>query len=149
MRMGEDDWDAVVTVNLRSVYQLSKACLRKMSKARWGRIINITSVSGLMGNPGQSNYAAAKAGVVGFTKSLAREVAARGITVNCVAPGFIDTDMTRALPAELREKLTEQIPAGRFGEPEEVAAAVVMLAGQHSGYVTGETICVSGGLYMR
>ena len=149
MRMSEEDWDAVITANLKSVYQLSKICLRKMNKARWGRIINITSISGLMGNPGQCNYAAAKAGVIGFTKSLARESASRGVTVNCIAPGFIDTDMTRSLPEALRKELTGQIPVGRFGTPEEVAQVVLMLAGENSGYITGETICVSGGLYMQ
>ena len=149
LRMGEGDWDAVMEINLKSVYRLSKICVRAMSRARWGRIINITSVSGLMGNPGQSNYAAAKAGVIGFTKSLAREVAARGVTVNCVAPGFIDTDMTRALGEERRETLATQIPVGRFGTPQEVAHAVLMLADEHGGYITGETVCVTGGLYMQ
>ena len=148
-RMSEEDWDAVIEVNLKSAYRLSKLCLRSMIRAKWGRIINVTSVSGLMGNPGQSNYAAAKAGIGGFTRSLAREVASRGITVNCVAPGFIDTDMTRALPAEQRAALGGQIPAGRFGAPEEIAHVVAMLASPGGGYITGETICVSGGLYMR
>ncbi len=146
LRLSEEDWDAVIEVNLKSVYRLSQACVRKMSKARWGRIINVTSISGLMGNAGQCNYAAAKAGVVGFTKSLARELAARGVTVNCVAPGFIDTDMTRALSDEQRRALNGQIPVKRFGAPAEVAHAVVMLADHAAAYITGETVCVSGGL---
>ncbi len=149
LRMSEEDWDTVIAVNLKSVYQLSKICVRAMSKAKWGRIINVTSISGLMGNAGQCNYAAAKAGIIGFTKSLAREVAARGVTVNCVAPGFIDTDMTRALTDERRRALVGQIPAGRFGTPGEVAHAVLMLAGEDGAYITGETVCVTGGLYMQ
>ena len=149
LRMSEEDWDVVITANLKSVYQLSKICLRAMSKAKWGRIINITSISGLTGNSGQCNYAAAKAGMIGFTKSLAREVASRGVTVNCVAPGFIDTDMTDALAGELRDGLTKQIPLGRFGTPAEVAHTVIMLADECGGYITGETVCVSGGLLMQ
>lgn len=149
MRMSEEDWDSVIETNLKSIYRVSKVCIRAMSKARWGRIINITSVSGLMGNAGQCNYAAAKAGMIGFTKSLAHEVASRGITVNCVAPGFIDTDMTRNLPEELRRTLAGNIPVQRFGKPEEVAHAVLMLAAEGGGYITGETVCVTGGLYMQ
>ena len=148
LRMSEEDWDAVIETNLKSVYRLSKIFARAMSKARWGRIINLTSVSGLAGNAGQCNYAAAKAGVVGFTKSLAREVASRGVTVNCVAPGFIDTDMTRVLSEEQRSAVVKQVPTGRFGSADEVAHAVLMLAGDKAGYITGETICVTGGLYM-
>ncbi len=149
LRMSEEDWNAVIETNLKSVYRLSRIFARAMSKARWGRIINVTSVSGLAGNAGQCNYAAAKAGVVGFTKSLARELAPRGVTVNCVAPGFIDTDMTRALSEEQRDAVVKQIPVGRFGTADEIAYAVLMLAGDAAGYVTGETICVTGGLYMQ
>ncbi len=148
LRMSEEDWDAVIAVNLKSVYQLSKLCARTMSKARWGRIINITSVSALIGNAGQSNYAAAKAGVIGFTRSLAREVASRGVTVNCIAPGFIDVGMTEGMSDEQREAVTAGIPVGRFGTPAEVAHAVVLLADPGGSYITGETVCVSGGLYM-
>lgn len=149
VRMSEEDWDNVIETNLKAVYRISKICIRAMSRARWGRIVNITSVSGLMGNTGQCNYAAAKAGIIGFTKSLAREVASRGITVNCVAPGFIDTDMTRNLSEELRHTLSGQIPVQRFGKPEEVAHAVLMLAATDAGYMTGETVCITGGLYMQ
>ena len=149
MRMNENDWESVISTNLASVYRISRLCIRPMSKARWGRIINITSVSGLMGNAGQCNYAAAKAGIIGFTKSLAHEVALRGITVNSVAPGFVDTDMVRSLSEELRDDLTKRIPMRRFGKPAEVAHAVLMLADENGGYVTGETICVNGGLYMQ
>ena len=148
LRMSEEDWDAVISTNLKSVYLLSRGCVRAMSKARWGRIINVTSISALMGNAGQCNYAAAKAGIIGFTKSLARELATRGITVNCVAPGFIDTDMTSVLPDEQRAALNERIPVKRFGAPEEVAHAVAMLADPAAGYITGETVRVSGGLAM-
>lgn len=148
MRMSEDDWDAVLSTNLKSVFRLSQAVLRPMMKARWGRIINISSVVGHMGNAGQCNYAAAKAGMTGFTKSLAREVGSRGITVNCVAPGFIDTDMTRELSEEQRSDLLGHVPLGRFGSVEDVAAAVAFLASPQAGYITGETLHVNGGMYM-
>lgn len=148
MRMKDEEWDAIIETNLSSVFRLSKACIRSMMRARHGRIINIASVVGAMGNAGQSNYAAAKAGVVGFTKSLARELGSRGITVNAVAPGFIDTDMTRELPEESRATLQEQIPLGRLGDPNDIAAAVVYLASPAGGYMTGETLHVNGGMYM-
>jgi 3-oxoacyl-[acyl-carrier protein] reductase len=148
MRMKEDEWFAVVETNLSSVYRLSKACLRGMMKARHGRIINIASVIGSIGNAGQANYAATKAGMIGFSKSLAREVGSRGITVNTVAPGFIDTDMTRALPETQRHYLLGQIPLGRFGEPRDVAQAVLFLASPAARYITGETLHVNGGMYM-
>ncbi len=148
MRMKDDEWQAIMDTNLTSVYRLSKACLRGMMKARRGRIVNVASVVGLTGNAGQTNYAAAKAGVIGFSKSLAREVASRGITVNTVAPGFIDTDMTRALPEEQKGKLLEQIPLSRLGSAEDIAAAVAFLASPEAGYITGETINVNGGMYM-
>lgn len=149
LRMKDDEWDSILTTNLRSAYRLSKAVLRGMMKARFGRIVNITSVVGATGNAGQTNYAAAKAGLVGFSKSLAREVGSRNITVNCVAPGFIDTDMTRALTEEQRKSLLGQIPLGRLGAPEDVAAAVVYLASEGAGYVTGSTLHVNGGMYME
>jgi 3-oxoacyl-[acyl-carrier protein] reductase len=148
MRMKDADWDAIMETNLKSVFRMSKACLRPMTKARKGRIISIASVVGLSGNAGQTNYAAAKAGILGFTKSLAREVGARGITVNAVAPGFIDTDMTRELTDEQKQPLLNQIPLGRLGEPEEIAAAVAFLASPEAAYITGETISVNGGMYM-
>ncbi|WP_133511990.1 3-oxoacyl-ACP reductase FabG [Candidatus Thiosymbion oneisti] len=148
MRMKDAEWAEVIDTDLSSVYRLSKACLRGMMKARKGRIINITSVVGAMGNGGQTNYAAAKAGMMGFTKSLAREVGSRGITVNCVAPGFIDTDMTRDLDETYREHLLAGIPLGRLGNPEEIAAVVAFLAAEQAGYITGETIHVNGGMYM-
>jgi 3-oxoacyl-[acyl-carrier protein] reductase len=148
MRMSEDDWDAVLSTNLKSVFRLSQAVLRPMMKARQGRIISISSVVGHMGNAGQTNYAAAKAGMTGFTKSLAREVGSRGITVNCVAPGFIDTDMTRELSEEQRNSLIQHVPAGRFGSVEDIAAAVAFLASPAAGYITGETLHVNGGMYM-
>jgi len=148
MRMKEDEWDQIINTNLSSVYRLSKACLRGMMKARNGRIINIASVVGATGNPGQANYAAAKAGIVGFAKSLAREIASRNITVNTVAPGFIDTDMTKALPDEQKEALLASIPAGRLGQAEEIANAVIFLASPQAAYITGETINVNGGMYM-
>ncbi len=148
MRMKDEDWDAVINTNLSSVYRLSKGCLRGMMKQRKGRIINIASVVGLTGNPGQANYAAAKAGMIGFSKSLAREVGSRGITVNTVAPGFIDTDMTRALPEEQRTALLNEIALGRLGQAEEIAKAVAFLASADAGYITGETIHVNGGMYM-
>ncbi len=149
MRMKESEWDAVLDTNLKSVFRLSKAVLRGMMKARSGRIINITSVVGSSGNAGQINYAAAKAGIAGMTRSLAREIGSRNITVNCVAPGFIETDMTRALPAAQRDALLAQIPLGRLGKPEDVAAAVLYLASPKAGYVTGATVHVNGGMYMN
>jgi 3-oxoacyl-[acyl-carrier protein] reductase len=138
----------VIATNLTAVFRLSKACVRHMMKERRGRIVNLTSVVGLTGNPGQANYAAAKAGILGFTKSLARELGSRGITVNAVAPGFIDTDMTRALSEEQRAALLRQIPLGRLGTPAEVAAAVLFLVSPQSAYITGETLHVNGGMYM-
>ncbi|GMG88290.1 3-oxoacyl-ACP reductase FabG [Biformimicrobium ophioploci] len=148
MRMKDEEWDDVVSTNLTAVYRVTKACLRGMTKARWGRIINISSVVGSMGNAGQSNYSATKAGVAGFSRSLAAEVGSRAITVNTVAPGFIDTDMTKVLPDEQREALMSKIPLARLGKPEEIAAVVAFLAGDAGGYVTGETIHVNGGMYM-
>lgn len=148
LRMSEEEWDAILNTNLKSIYRMSKACLRPMTKARWGRIISISSVVGAMGNAGQVNYAAAKAGLIGFTKALAREVGSRNITVNAVAPGFIDTDMTRALPEAQKEILLKQIPLGRLGQAEEVAAAVAFLASPPAGYITGVTLHVNGGMYM-
>ena len=148
MRMSEDDWDAVLSTNRKSVFRLSQAVLRPMMKARRGRIINISSVVGHSGNAGQTNYAAAKAGMTGFTKSLAQEVGSRGITVNCVAPGFIDTDMTRDLPEEQRNKLLQHIPLGRLGQADDIAAAVAFLASPRAAYITGETLHVNGGMLM-
>jgi len=148
MMMKQDQWDDIIDTNLTSIYRLSKAVLRSMMKARKGRIINIASVVGLTGNPGQTNYSAAKAGMLGFTKSLAREIGSRNITVNCVAPGFIDTDMTRELPEEQREALISQIPLNRLGDAQDIAAAVAFLAGPSAAYITGETINVNGGMYM-
>jgi 3-oxoacyl-[acyl-carrier protein] reductase len=148
MRMKDEEWDDIISTNLTSVYRMSKACLRAMTKARKGRIISISSVVGASGNAGQTNYSAAKAGLIGFTKSLAREVGARGITVNAVAPGFIDTDMTRALPEAQREALLGSIPLNRLGQPEEIAAAVAFLASPGAAYITGETLHVNGGMYM-
>jgi 3-oxoacyl-[acyl-carrier protein] reductase len=148
LRMKPEDWDQVIATNLTSVFRLSKACLRRMMKERHGRIINLTSIVGLTGNPGQANYSAAKAGLLGFTKSLAREVGSRGITVNAVAPGFIDTDMTRALNEEQRAGLMAQIPVGRLGSPADIAAAVLFLASGPAAYITGETLHVNGGMYM-
>ena len=148
MRMKEDEWDAVIDTNLKSVFRLCKAVVRGMMKARSGRIINITSVVGVSGNAGQINYAAAKAGIAGLTRSLAREIGSRGITVNCVAPGFIDTDMTRVLTDAQREALLRQIPLGRLGNPEDVAAVVAFLASPQAAYITGATLHVNGGLYM-
>src|SRR3984893_8803922 len=148
LRMKEEDWDAVIDTNLASVFRLSKAVLRGMMKVRKGRIVSITSVVGLTGNPGQANYAAAKAGIIGFTKSLAREVGSRGITANVVAPGFIDTDMTRALNESQRESLNAQIPLARLGLPTDIAAAVAFLASSDAAYITGETLHVNGGMYM-
>ena len=148
LRMKPEDWDAVIATNLTAAYRLCRACVRHMMKERRGRIVNLTSVVGLTGNPGQANYAAAKAGILGFTKSLARELGSRGITVNAVAPGFIDTDMTRALNEEQRAALLRQIPAGRLGTPAEVAAAVLFLVSPQAAYITGETLHVNGGMYM-
>jgi len=148
MRMKEDEWDDVININLSSVFRLSKAVLRGMMKAKQGRIINIASVVGSTGNPGQANYSAAKAGMLGFTWSLAREVGSRGITVNAVAPGFIDTDMTRALPEEQRKLLIGQVPLSRLGDVEDIASAVAFLASPQAGYITGETLHVNGGMFM-
>jgi 3-oxoacyl-[acyl-carrier protein] reductase len=148
LRMKDADWDEVMDTNLKPVFRLSRAVMRGMMKARWGRIINITSVVGAAGNPGQANYAAAKAGVVGMAKSLARELGSRNITVNCVAPGFIDTDMTRALSDEQKGALLAQIPLGRLGQPEDVASAVAFLASPAAAYVTGTVLHVNGGMYL-
>ena len=148
MRMKEEDWDEVIDTNLRSVFRLSKACLRGMMKARNGRIISIASVVGAMGNAGQTNYAAAKAGMMGFSRSLAREIGSRNITVNVVAPGFIDTDMTQALDDKQREVLLKGIPLQRLGEPQDIAATVLFLASAQGGYITGQTLHVNGGMYM-
>jgi 3-oxoacyl-[acyl-carrier protein] reductase len=149
LRMKDDEWDEIMAINLKSVYRLSKLLLRSMMKARYGRIINITSVVGVTGNAGQANYAAAKAGIIGFSKSLAREVGSRNITVNCIAPGFIDTDMTRALSEQQREAVIGHIPLGRLGRPEDVAAAVVFLASAGADYMTGCTLHVNGGMHME
>lgn len=148
MRMKDGEWDDIIQTNLTSIFRLSKACMRGMMKARHGRIVNITSIVGVTGNAGQSNYAAAKAGIIGFSKSLAKEVGSRGITVNCVAPGFIDTDMTRALSEEQRQTLLGGIPMNRLGSADEIAAAVSFLCSSDAGYVTGETLHVNGGMYM-
>ncbi len=148
LRMKPEDWDAVIATNLTSVFRLSKGCLKRMMKERRGRIISLTSIVGLTGNAGQANYAAAKAGILGFTKSLAKEIASRGITVNAVAPGFIDTDMTRALNDEQRTALTAQVPMARLGTVEDIAAAVQFLCGPGASYITGETLHVNGGMYM-
>ena len=148
VRMKPDMWDEVISVNLGGIYRMCRAAMRPMMRARMGRIINVTSVIGMIGNAGQANYAAAKAGIAGFSKSLARETAARGITVNTVAPGFIDTDMTRALPEEQRERLRSEIPLGRLGGPEDVASVIAFLASPGAAYITGETIHVNGGMYM-
>jgi 3-oxoacyl-[acyl-carrier protein] reductase len=148
MRMKDEEWSDVIDTNLNAIYRVTKACLRGMTKARWGRIINISSVVGSMGNAGQSNYAATKAGVEGFTRALAREIGSRAITVNSVAPGFIDTDMTRELPEEHRAKLVTQIPLARLGQADEIAATVAFLVSDGAAYITGETIHVNGGMYM-
>ncbi len=147
LRMSDDEWESVIQTNLNSVFRLSKACLRGMTKARWGRIVNISSVVGSMGNPGQCNYAASKAGVAGFSRSLAKEVGARGITVNTIAPGFIDTDMTRKLTEDQKNHMLANVPLARFGEPQEIADLVAFLVSS-GGYITGETIHVNGGMYM-
>jgi len=147
LRMKEDEWEDIINTNLSSIYKMSKSVLRGMIKKRSGRIISITSVVGVMGNAGQSNYGAAKAGIIGFTKSLAREVGVRGITVNAIAPGFIETDMTDSLPDDQKEALASQIPMGRLGTPNEVAQAVLFLAGESGSYITGQTIHVNGGMY--
>jgi len=149
VRMKDEEWDEIMTTDLKSVYRLSKRVLRSMMKARYGRIINITSVVGVTGNAGQTNYAAAKAGIIGFSKSLAREVGSRNITVNCIAPGFIDTDMTRALSDQQRQALVGQIPLGRLGRSEDVAAAVAFLASPGADYITGCTLHVNGGMHME
>jgi len=146
LRMGLEAWDDVIETNLRSVYLATKTALRGMLRAKWGRVISISSVSGIAGNPGQANYAASKAGIIGFTKSVAREVGSRGITVNAVAPGFIETDMTEALGEEINEAVTERIALGRLGQPEEVAAAVGYLSSDEAAYVTGHTLVVDGGI---
>lgn len=148
MRMKEGEWEQVVNTNLTSVFRVTKACLRGMTKAKFGRVISISSVVGSMGNGGQTNYSAAKAGLEGFSRSLAAEIASRGITVNCVAPGFIETDMTKVLPEEHKAKLVEKVPSSRLGQPEEIAAAVAFLASQGAAYITGETLHVNGGMYM-
>jgi len=148
MRMKDEEWDAIMQTNLTSLFKVSRACMRPMMKARKGRIISIASVVGVSGNAGQTNYGAAKAGVIGFSKSLAREVGTRGITVNVVAPGFIDTDMTKALPDAQKEALLGQIPMNRLGQPSEIAKAVAFLASEGAGYISGETIHVNGGMYM-
>jgi 3-oxoacyl-[acyl-carrier protein] reductase len=148
MRMKPDEWDAVINTNLTSMYRLCKACVKGMTKARRGRIINISSVVGSSGNGGQTNYSASKAGIEGFTRSLAKEIGSRGITVNAVAPGFIETDMTRDLPEQQTAALLSQIPLGRLGQPEEIAAAVGFLASKQGAYITGETLHVNGGMYM-
>jgi 3-oxoacyl-[acyl-carrier protein] reductase len=148
LRMKDDEWDDVINTNLSALFRVTKHCLRGMTKARWGRIINLTSVVGAMGNAGQSNYAAAKAGIVGYSKSLAAELGSRGITVNCVAPGLIGTDMTDELTDEQRQAMLDRIPLGRLGDASEVAALTAFLAGDAAGYVTGETIHINGGMYM-
>lgn len=149
LRMKDDEWDSVINTNLNAIYRMSKACLKAMTKERWGRIISISSVVGSSGNPGQANYAAAKAGLEGFSRALAREIGSRNITVNAVAPGFIATDMTHVLPEEQKEKLLASIPAGRLGQPEEIAAAVGFLASAEASYITGVTLHVNGGMYME
>lgn len=148
MRMSDEEWFDVINTNLSAIYRLSKACLRGMMKARWGRIVNISSVVGQMGNAGQTNYSATKAGVMGFTRSLAKEIGSRNITVNAVAPGFIDTDMTKELPDQQKELLVGTIPLGRLGQPEEIARVVSFLCSDDASYITGETVHVNGGMYM-
>ena len=148
LRMKEEEWDEVISTNLNALFRVTKHCLRAMTKARWGRIVNLTSVVGAMGNAGQSNYAAAKAGIVGYSKSLAQELGSRGITVNCIAPGLIGTDMTDALTEDQRQQMLGRIPAGRLGDVAEVAGLVAYLVGDLAGYITGETIHINGGMYM-
>lgn len=148
LRMKEDEWQAVINTNLTAIFRVTKASLKGMTKARWGRIINISSVVGSMGNGGQANYAAAKAGLEGFGRALAAEIASRNITVNAIAPGFIETDMTQALPEAQREKLLTQVPAGRLGQPQDIAEAVAFLASERAAYITGTTLHVNGGMYM-
>jgi 3-oxoacyl-[acyl-carrier protein] reductase len=149
MRMKEEEFDEVLRTNLKGTYLCTRAALRPMVRARWGRIVNVSSVVGLVGNAGQANYAASKAGIIGFTKSVAREVAQRGITVNSVAPGYVETELTGSLPEEVKDRIRDQVPAGRFGEPEEVAEVVAFLVGEEAGYVTGQTIAVDGGMTMH
>jgi 3-oxoacyl-[acyl-carrier protein] reductase len=149
MRMKEDEFDDVLRTNLGGTYLCTRAALRPMVRARWGRIVNVSSVVGLVGNAGQANYAASKAGIIGFTKSVAREVAQRGITANAVAPGYVETELTGSLPEEVKDQIRSQVPMGRFGEAEEVAEVVVFLAGEGAGYVTGQTIAVDGGMTMQ
>jgi len=149
LRMKDEEWNSVIETNLNSIYRVTKACMRDMLKARWGRIVSISSVVGATGNPGQVNYAAAKAGLIGFTKALAQEVGSREITVNAVAPGFIDTDMTRSLPDDQRTALLQRIPMQRLGQPEEIAAAVSFLTSDAAGYITGQTLHVNGGMFMN
>jgi len=147
IRMKDDDWDAVLETNLSAVFRLTREAVKRMMKARWGRIVNVASVVGLMGNPGQANYVAAKAGLIGFTKTIAKEYGGRGITVNAVAPGFIESDMTAALPEKVQQEYLSAIPAGRFGKPEEVAELVAFLASDAAAYINGQTIAIDGGLY--
>ena len=149
MRMKEEEFDEVLRTNLKGTYLCTRAALRPMVRARWGRIVNVSSVVGLVGNAGQANYAASKAGIIGFTKSVAREVAQRGITVNAVAPGYVETKLTGSLPENVKEQIRSQVPAGRFGEPEEIAEVVTFLAAEEAGYVTGQTIAVDGGMTMQ
>jgi 3-oxoacyl-[acyl-carrier protein] reductase len=149
MRMKEEEFDEVLRTNLKGTYLCTRAALRPMVRARWGRIVNVSSVVGLVGNAGQANYAASKAGIIGFTKSVAREVAQRGITVNAVAPGYVETELTGSLPENVKEQIRSQVPAGRFGEPQEVAEVVAFLAAEEAGYVTGQTIAVDGGMTMQ
>ena len=149
MRMKEEEFDEVLRTNLKGTYLCTRAALRPMVRARWGRIVNVSSVVGLVGNAGQANYAASKAGIIGFTKSVAREVAQRGITVNAVAPGYVETELTGSLPEKVKDQIRAQVPAGRFGEPEEVAVVVAFLAGEAAGYVSGQTIAVDGGMTMQ
>jgi len=149
IRMKEEEFDDVLQTNLKGTYLCTRAALRPMIRARWGRIVNVSSVVGLVGNAGQANYAASKAGIIGFTKSVAREVAQRGITVNAVAPGYVETELTGSLPEKVKEQIREQVPAGRFGEPEEVAEVVALLVAEKAGYLTGQTVAVDGGITMQ